>query len=172
MSSPAEHETGLAKEKTARVRWIGVEDARIGDVEALLAGLSEIGQFQTMDAAGILGEEHLRFACYEALRAVEHGSNFADTLSMEVLLKAACTSQIKVAISRLGVKAGCGEVVLVGIDVDDEAMERAVTLTGGRASSRPFDVDAEKRKRIMEILGLREPAEKTLLEAIALSSLH
>ncbi len=172
MSSPAEEEMGLAKERMARVKWVGVEDARINSVEAFLAGLSQIGEFQAVNAAGILGEEHLRFACYEALRAFAAGRNFAETLSMEVLLKAACTSQIKVAISRLGVKAGCGEVVLVGIDVDDEAMERAVKLTGGGASSRPLDVDAEKRKRIMEILGLREPAEKTLLEAIALSSLH
>ena len=154
----------------AGVRIVGVAGAKVDDVNGLVAGLSKLGKFQVMDARCVLGEEHVRFACFEALRSFKSGQNVTSSLPMEMLVKAACTTQISEAIARIGVKGGCREVVLVAVEADDEAVSKAVALLGGRISSRPLKASRAKRARIKKLFSLSEPVEKALLEGIALSS--
>ncbi len=158
------------RDALSRVIILGIDSARISDVREVMAHLSRMGKFQLMDGRYILGEDHVRFACFEALRSFQNQSNVTNSLSMEVLVKAACTTQITEAIKTLGVKEGLEEVVLVGFDVDAETAGRAVQLLGGQVSGRLFLPTAQKRKRIREAFDLTEPVEKALLERIALSS--
>ena len=159
---------GSVKESLAGITIVGLEDVRIDDVEQLLTNLSSLGQFQLMDARFILGEDHVRFACYEASRAFESGQNVTASLAMEILVRAACTTQISEAIRILGIKKDCSEVVLVGIESDDFAIKKAVGLTRGTRSSRPLQPTPEKRRRVKETFSLSEPVGKTLMERIAL----
>ena len=163
-------EADIAREKLGKIRIVGIEDATIDDVDALLGDLSKLGSFQPMDASLILGEEHVRFACFEALRSFEAGENLTASMAMEVMVKAACTTQISEAIRRLGVKRGTGDVVLVGIDADDDLLERAISRLGGRTSPGPLESDAGKRERIAREYSLPEPLERSLLEKIALTA--
>jgi tRNA threonylcarbamoyladenosine modification (KEOPS) complex Cgi121 subunit len=161
----------IARGKLEGIRIVGVEGAVISDVDALLGDLSRLGSFQPMDASLILDEEHVKFACFEALRSFETGENLTGSLAMEVLVKAACTTQISEAIRRLGAKVGRGDVVLVGIDAGDDLVEGALSLLGGRESSKPLESSPEKRERIAREHSLNEPLEKSLLEKIALTAL-
>jgi len=154
----------------AGVRIVGVRGAKVEDIKKLVAGLSNLGKFQVMTAGCVLGEEHARFACFEALRSFGSGQNVTSSLPMEILVKAACTTQISEAIARIGVKSGCHDVVLVAVDADEGAVLKAVALLGGSVSSRPLRVSPVKRARIKELFSLSEPVEKVLLERIALSS--
>jgi len=147
---------------------IGVEGAKVEDVNRLVAELSKLGKFQVMDAGRVLGEDHVRFACFEALRSFATGQNLTASLPMEILVRAACTTQISEAIARVGVRKGCAEVVLVAVGSDGYAISRAVGLLGGKASSRPLEPTTKKRATVKELFCLDEPVEKTLLERIAL----
>ncbi len=159
------------KGKLPSIAIVGIEGARIRDVDVLLSELAELGEFQLIDAGLVLGEEHLRFASFEALRAFQVGRNVTSSLPMEILVKGACTTQISEAIARLGVKPGHEELVLVAIDADGRAIGRAVALTGGTRSQAPLAYNPGKRRRVKRAFSLAEPVEKTLLEKIALSSL-
>jgi len=156
----------------SKIAIIGVEDVEVNDVEALLSSLSEIGTFQVMEADRILGEEHLRFACFEAVRCMKSGQNLTGSLGMEILVRAACTTQISEAIRRLGVRKGRRDLILVAIGCGENEVSRALDLIGGRRSDAPLRVDAERRRRVKKAFSLSEPVEKTLLERIALLSVH
>lgn len=158
------------KAALARVRMVGVEGARVEDVNRLVADLSKLGKFQVMDAGCLLGEDHVRFACFEALRSFKSGQNLTASLPMEMLVRAACTTQISEAIARVGVKKGCREVVLVAVEADQEAVSEAVALLGGKVSPSPLKPTPAKRARVKGLFSLSEPVEKALLERIALSS--
>ena len=158
------------REALSRITIVGVEDARIDDIEQLLTNLSSLGQFQLMDARFILGEDHVRFACFEALRVFDNGQNITVSLPMEILIRAACTTQISEAIERLGVRKGSSDLVLVAIEAGKNGVEAAIALTKGRESSGPLKGGPEKRVRVKKAFSLTEPVERTLLERIALSS--
>jgi tRNA threonylcarbamoyladenosine modification (KEOPS) complex Cgi121 subunit len=160
--------TTAAREKLGSVSIIGVESVKIEDVNATLAKISGIGSFQLMDASLILNEEHVRFACFEAIRSFESGENITGSLEMEILVRAACTSQISEAIGRLGVRMGTKQVVLVGLGAGEAENEMAVSLLRGEISSSVFGDNPGKRSRIAREYKLSEPLEKNLVEKIAL----
>jgi tRNA threonylcarbamoyladenosine modification (KEOPS) complex Cgi121 subunit len=157
----------IAREKLEKLKILWIEGADIPDVGTLLKRLSELGKFQLMDASLILNDEHVRFACLEALRSFETGENLTGSLAMEVLVKAACTTQISEAIGRLGVKEGDVNLVLVAIEAED-AIGDAVRLIGGKISAESIEKGPEERARIAEQYDLNKPLEKNLLEKIAL----
>jgi tRNA threonylcarbamoyladenosine modification (KEOPS) complex Cgi121 subunit len=157
-----------AREKLDNLKILWIEGAAIAEVGTLLERLSELGKFQLMDASLILNDGHVRFACFEALRSFETGENLTGSLTMEILVKAACTTQISEAIGRLGVKEGKVDVVLVAIEAGERAIEDALEIIGGMASPEAIHKDAEGRARIAKEYDLGEPLEKNLLEKIAL----
>jgi len=156
------------RDSLRRVKIIALEDCDVEDVNRLLQRLARIGTIQLLDASLVAGEDHVRFACFEALRAFDHRENVASTVSMEILLRAACTRQIDEAIDRLGIRPGCRELVLVAFEVNEKGIEEAVSLVGGKLSKKPLELDCEKRKRIAEAFGLEEPPERSIIEKIAL----
>jgi tRNA threonylcarbamoyladenosine modification (KEOPS) complex Cgi121 subunit len=160
-----------ATESARRVRIIGIENATIENLDDMLTLLREMGKFQLMDAGLILNEDHVRFACFEAMRSFEEGCNIASTIQMEILLKAAATTQISEAIARLGATPRSRALILVALDAGEEQIESVVKATGGGVSGAPLEPTEEKRERVRDAYGLQEPVERALLERIALSSL-
>lgn len=160
------------KSRTAEVKVVGIEGVQIDDVGELLSRLMELGEFQLLDGAMVLGRGHVDFAIFEAARSIESGENVSQSLAMEILVKASCTTQISEAIELMGVREDSERLVMVGVKVTEEQLQEAVALTGGRRSERPFEVDKEKRERVKGRLALSEPVEVSLLERIALSGVR
>ena len=65
---------------------------------------SKIEDVQVFDSDSVASRKHLELAFFHAQEAFKENSNFAKSLKMEFLLRAAATRQIKVAIERCGVK--------------------------------------------------------------------
>ena len=71
---------------------------------------------QLFDADVIYGKNHLISAAEHAIRAFERKENTTNSLVMEILLYASGERQLKLAISKMGIKAGKGNVAFVLID--------------------------------------------------------
>jgi len=75
---------------------------------------SRNGWAQLLDAAHVMGEDHVRSACDHARRAIERGTQTTNSLELEVLLYASGEHQIARAINQIGVKPGRSFVVVLG----------------------------------------------------------
>jgi len=71
---------------------------------------------QLFDADVIYGKNHLISAAEHAVRAFERETNTTNSLGMEILLYASGERQLKLAISKMGIKAGRGNVAFVLAD--------------------------------------------------------
>jgi len=71
---------------------------------------------QLFDADVIYGKNHLISAAEHAVRAFERKANTTNSLVMEILLYASGERQLKLAISKMGIKAGKVNVAFVLID--------------------------------------------------------
>lgn len=71
--------------------------------------------------------EHLYFAVLNALTAFRTKRNISKSLAVEVMLYASAQRQIRKAIELVGVKPGCGDVAVVVVGENAEAVEAAVT---------------------------------------------
>lgn len=56
------------------------------------------------DENSILCRDHIKFAFFHAKKAFEEKRNIAKSFDLEILLRAACTKQIKKAIEKVGIK--------------------------------------------------------------------
>jgi KEOPS complex subunit Cgi121 len=72
-----------------------------------------------MDADLVCGKAHLEAAVAHAKRALEQGTNFSSTVSMETMLFASGERQISKAKEKMGVKDGMRHFALVLFDCDD-----------------------------------------------------
>jgi KEOPS complex subunit Cgi121 len=71
---------------------------------------------QLFDADVIYGKNHLISAAEHAVRAFKRKANTTNSLVMEILLYASGERQLKLAISKMGIKAGKVNVAFVLID--------------------------------------------------------
>ena len=72
--------------------------------EELINRVSKLEGIQVFDANSIVHEDHVRFAFFHAMKSFEEGKNITKTLQLELLLRAAASRQITVAIDKVGVK--------------------------------------------------------------------
>ena len=73
-------------------------------LDILLKNTAKYEDLQIFDADSIISNKHIKLAFFHAQEAFAEKINFAKSLKMEFLLRAAATKQIKVAIERCGVK--------------------------------------------------------------------
>lgn len=71
---------------------------------------------QLFDADVIYGKNHLISATEHAIRSFKRKTNTTNSLVMEILLYASGERQLKLAISKMGIKTGKGNVAFVLID--------------------------------------------------------
>jgi len=81
---------------------------------------------QVFDADMIFGKSHLISSVEHATRAIERKTNTTNSLDKEILLYASGERQIKLAIPKMGIKKGNGNIVLVFVN-DVKARDRKVS---------------------------------------------
>lgn len=70
---------------------------------------------QLFDARYIYGKDHIISACEHAKRASAENRAHSSTLAMEILLYAAGEGQIKVALTKLGLRKNTSEIAIVAV---------------------------------------------------------
>ncbi len=103
---------------------VGVR-TRLDDPKEALARVqafarSRGGWAQLLDAAHVMGTDHVRSAYDHARRAIERGTETTNSLELEVLLYASGEHQIARAIDRIGVKPRRPFVLVLGGGVRPE----------------------------------------------------
>jgi len=71
---------------------------------------------QVFDADMIYGKNHLISAIQHAVRAMKRKTNTTNSLGMEILLYASGERQLKLAIPKMGIKSGRGDIAFVFVD--------------------------------------------------------
>lgn len=108
----------------------GVRDTRIPHPELVLQQLRQIDEkiaVQILDAKGLAGMDHLRFAVLNALKAHSQGSQVTGSVAIEILLYASGQRQIKNAIAYLGVSPDSRHIALIGIASEESPLENLRT---------------------------------------------
>ena len=101
------------------IKIIGVK-GNIYDIDSFLEKIQAISSkhkiiIQAFNADVIYGKNHLISATQHAIRAMDRKTNTTNSLNMEILLYASGERQLKLAIPKMGVKKGKGDVAFVFI---------------------------------------------------------
>jgi tRNA threonylcarbamoyladenosine modification (KEOPS) complex Cgi121 subunit len=149
-----------------------VKEASSGDIAVLLnyvdkANKTKGNVIQAFDYNSVISKMHLFAAYTNALLSFNSHSNKAKTLPMEMLLFAAMTDQIGVAIKKMGAKEGSKIVVFAnnkrGFDLIKEALQNA----------KDFKPSAQHTRKALAGFGINaaKDADKMLLQKMAMSRL-
>jgi tRNA threonylcarbamoyladenosine modification (KEOPS) complex Cgi121 subunit len=127
--------------------------------DKLVDSALKMDNVQIFDSGSIASERHLELAFFHALEAMKEGSNYARSLKMEFLLRAAATRQIKVAIERCGVKDSKKAILVVW----KEKTELGRILEILKAGKTKWKAD---KKQIMKRYGLdkKRDVEEQIIE--------
>ena len=109
-----------------------------GKIEDIPSVLKKINKFSTdrnttiqfFDASEILGREHLLVAAEHALRAFERTEQIANSLALEILVRAACERQIHSALARIGIQPDTQKFAIIGLDTTDTTLSELLTDLG------------------------------------------
>jgi len=124
----------------------GVRDARVLGPEVVLQQLKRSAngvETQVLDANGIAGKDHLRFAVLNALNGRAQGTRMAESLAVEVLLYASAQRQIKNAIEALGVSQNSKNLAIIAIAKDRRLLE-------GFETTLPSNLGGERDESVLE----------------------
>ncbi|RLE49958.1 MAG: hypothetical protein DRJ31_03080 [Candidatus Methanomethylicota archaeon] len=110
----------------------------------------------------IATHQHLLSAFIHALKAFKETRNISKNLSMEMVLYAAFTSQIKQAIELIGIKQGARDVVFFIASEDQKLTKEIVTTVfnsfkeGLLEDDSILEINREKALKMLEIMKLKE----------------
>lgn len=98
-----------------------------------------------LDPTRVAGRPHLVAAARHAQRAVDAGRAISRDPAMEVLLYAAGTDQIDVALKRVGLRGEVGAVALVALRPDDDdGVDAFLAAVGFEPDDALLDVDPDR----------------------------
>lgn len=144
---------------------LGLSNCKILNVDAILDGLRNLEKLlrvtiQVFDAEYIASAKHLLSSFVHAVRAFKRGTSVSKTLSMEVLLYAAATRQIKPALGLIGVKDSTDKVAffIAGEEersVNDAAMKiRGMLPSGCVEEDEVLSVSRGKAEFLASVFGV------------------
>lgn len=153
-----------------RVKSIDDPMIYIKKIESLVNELNI--HVQVFDAEKIADWEHLYFSAYHALYAFKKGYNISKKLNIEILLYAAATRQIKVAISRLGITENTKGVACVIISPNHldvltkilDAKKEIVSIFNGVEDDRVLALDSEKITKLASLYQISDQELKLISE--------
>ena len=124
---------------------------------------------QVFDADVVYGKNHLVSAAEHAVRAFERGKNTTNSLVMEILLYASGERQLKLAISKMGIKVGKGNVAFVLIDdikdakgkISDQLTNELLKLVSLKRDDKVLDGNESTLRKF----GISENEIKTVTKA-------
>ncbi|KYK35090.1 MAG: hypothetical protein AYK22_08785 [Thermoplasmatales archaeon SG8-52-3] len=99
------------------IKIIGAK-GNIKDIDVFLKKIEDFANknnlvIQSFNADMIYGKDHIISAVEHATRAIERKTNTTNSLEKEILLYAAGERQLKLAIPKMGIKEGDGNIALV-----------------------------------------------------------
>ncbi|NHI91996.1 MAG: hypothetical protein EAX96_05795 [Candidatus Lokiarchaeota archaeon] len=167
-------------------------------LESLLKIIDELSQndeirIQAFNLANIVTLDHVIIACYHANKAFINMSNLSKSIDIEFLLYLSCQRQIKIALEKLGVMDGKGDlgICIFGKNEDEilkikEKLEEYLKFKEDLKFSLPneetlksiinlLDISIEEIKSQVENKNISNKIkiiEKTILNKMALLSLE
>ena len=146
----------------------------IQDIDSFLQQVLSFSQenkivIQAFNADVIYGKNHLASAVEHAVRAMKRKTNTTNSLAMEILLYASGERQLKLAIPKMGVKSGNGNVAFVFVDdrkeTDGKISDKLVDEFLKKLSLVRNDKALEGNKDTLRKFGVNEDEIKTVTKA-------
>ena len=146
----------------------------IQDIDSFLQQVLSFSQenkivIQAFNADVIYGKNHLASAVEHAVRAMKRKTNTTNSLAMEILLYASGERQLKLAIPKMGVKSGNGNVAFVFVDdrkeTDGKISDQLVDEFLKKLSLVRNDKALEGNKDTLRKFGVNEDEIKTVTKA-------
>jgi tRNA threonylcarbamoyladenosine modification (KEOPS) complex Cgi121 subunit len=144
---------------------IKVATSKLGVDELLDKVSGSGGVIQLFDEEAIACREHLEFAYLNAVKSHERGESRTKSLSIEMLLCAAMTSQIGDAIKKVGARSGRPFIVFSD---DGKAYAKIASYLVKPAE---FDPDGKTAARLVH-LGIKSGKVEDLIQEIALKAME
>jgi len=124
---------------------------------------------QLFDADVIYGKNHLISATEHAVRAFARKANTTNSLVMEILLYASGERQLKLAISKMGIKTGKGNVAFALIDdikdakgkISDQLTDELIKLVSLKRDDKVLDGNEDTLRKF----GISENEINTVTKA-------
>jgi tRNA threonylcarbamoyladenosine modification (KEOPS) complex Cgi121 subunit len=141
----------------------GLTKERIIETVSKMNKASPARLAQAFDADSIVGPGHIRFAFFHALKAFENKKNLMRDRALELLLRAACTRQLKDATDIVGVKDP--KNIVIGFVGDKKRILRLL-----EAKERRF---AQNKSNVIRLFGLDKTRdlEQQMIERMVLLQL-
>jgi len=127
------------------IKIVGAK-GNISNVEDFLTRINDLIEekkieIQVFNADMIYGKNHLISATEHAIRSIYQDKNTTNSLGMEILLYASGERQLKIAIPKIGVKKGKGNIAFVFI---------ADSIPNNLINSILKDIDLERDDKVLE----------------------
>ncbi|MGQ0535234.1 MAG: KEOPS complex subunit Cgi121 [Methanobacteriota archaeon] len=128
--------------------------AHVEDVAAVLAAVRAVvretgADVQLMDAGFVATPLQLSSAVHHAARAHEEGRGRSKDLGLEILCYASGCRQIREAVRKAGLRAGCDRIAAVAIGpTPDEALSDLAARLGWRRDDAVLDGGREALRRL------------------------
>jgi len=140
----------------------------IQDVDSFLKQVLGFAQkhdvvIQVFNAEMIYGKNHLESATEHAVRARDQSTNTTNSLGMEILLYASGERQLKLAIPKMGVKKGKGNIAFVFTNgkISDKLVNEILKHLTLKRDDKVLDGDRNTLKKF----GLKETEIETVKKA-------
>ena len=140
----------------------------IQDVDSFLKQVLGFAQkhdvvIQVFNAKMIYGKNHLESATEHAVRAMNQSTNTTNSLGMEILLYASGERQLKLAIPKMGVKKGKGNIAFVFTNgkISDKLVNEILKHLTLERDDKVLDGDRNTLKKF----GLKETEIETVKKA-------
>jgi KEOPS complex subunit Cgi121 len=104
----------------------------INDVDVFLKKVEDFATknnitIQSFNADLIFGRDHISSAVEHAKRSIERKTNTTNSLEKEILLYASGNRQLKLAIPKMGVKKGNGNIAFVFVNKEKGEIQNKIT---------------------------------------------
>ena len=119
---------------------------------------------QVFNADVIYGKDHLISAVEHARRAIESKRNTTNSLEKEILLYASGERQLKLAIPKMGVKEGSGNIAFVFVNDKKKIQDNLTNELLELVELKRDDKVLEGSKDTLKKFGIRENELKTVTE--------
>jgi KEOPS complex subunit Cgi121 len=124
---------------------------------------------QVFDADVVYGKNHLISATEHAVRAFERKTNTTNSLVMEILLYASGERQLKLAISKMGIRTGKGNIAFVFIgnikDAEGKISDHLIDELLELVSLKRNDKVLEGNEETLRKFGISENEINTVTKA-------
>lgn len=152
----------------------GIKDAEIENPDALINKLKQISTHHIvlLNARFIAGRRHLELLLKQATEAEKRGLTYAKQREIDLIARAACETQLKKAVDKVGLKPQKMDLVAILLDGDNFPPEYTQILkTLGTFDDSVIELKEEKVELLLSEHNLKQSIKSALLGEDALAYL-